>query len=371
MMTIGLILTSFNLSDFYESPNTNSVTYLLVIIFLYLAFSFITVKAKRQDLNEALGNSTLYKRFLIISLAGFFVEFSIYGIPALSPLGRDGFAGLPVLHVIFYSSAIISVLFASLYSGVKQTACCLLVSFLVSSAILSRQLMMISFVVMLISIVIRHKLSKIQYIKITASILGIIFAFGVLGNIRQQISGDYIDNYIIKIGGANSAGASIGDSFYWIWLYIASPVYNLYLNFMDYDTYGYGCNMAISYGSCSGSLFSDVILPNTIAKYTGNTEFFIDLVKSHLNAGTAFSAPARIFGISGVIIQIILQIIFYYIGLLFTPKRVKLAFIVYFSSLSMFMIFDNLFIRGEFFIGFLLIFTSTLRFRRSVNEAAV
>lgn len=117
--------------------------------------------------------------------------------------------------------------------------------------------------------------------------------------------------------------------------------------------------MSIAYGTCDGSYLLSVIIPDTISKYFSET-FEIDMVMKHLNAGTAFSASARILGLTGIFIQIIFQLILYIVGISLTTKRNRRAFVIYFSVLSFFMIFDNLFIKGEFFFVLIMLIFSGL-----------
>lgn len=363
ILSIGFLMSLINLSYIYSNPSETNIIYAFLILIMYIACSFLIPKAKRIESSTQRECEGLYKVFLFISIFGFAIEFFIYGVPAVSSKGRDGFGGIPVLHVIFYSSTMISVLFATLYSDVKKIILTLSVATAISVALLSRQMLMICFTITLISIMLRYRITTYQYFKIIVSIIVVIIAFGILGNIRQQLSGDYFEGYIIEVGGANDSGAAIGDILYWLWLYLASPVYNLFLNFDSYNAYGESCNMQVAYGSCSGSYMMDVLLPSTVSKYLGSQEFIIDMARPYLNAGTAFSASARIGGILAVSLQIILQLLFYFVGLILTPVRVRHAFIVYFSALSLFMVFDNLFIRGEFFFGFLLIMFAGLKIK--------
>lgn len=359
MLSIALILSLLDLSYFYETPSSEDILYILTMI---LSYSFIGIFLNRYrpvtKTSDSL--SSLYLTFLIISAIGFAVEFVIYGAPILLSTGRENYGGIPVLHVVFYSSSMASVLFASLYSGKRAIAVALICSFCISALLLSRQMMMVTFVILILSIATRYRITKAQWVKTAALCVGVIFVFGLIGNIRQQLAGDYVDNYILTVGGANSTGAVIGAVLYWPWLYIASPLYNLILNLNNYLNFSDSCNQAIAFGSCSGDYISAVIMPNTISKYFGAQDFVIDMKMAHLNAGTAFSAAARILGGTGISIQIMLQVVFYAIGCVLVNKKLRVAFTVYFSVLSLFMIFDNLYIHGEFFFVFVLIFISGL-----------
>lgn len=361
VLLLGLVFSLFHFSDFFDQPNFYEILLIVVIAGFYF-FQYIFFKRSiNLNINESL-SSSVYKKYLWFSLIGFFVEFGLYGVPLLSSSGRDEISGIPVLHVIFYSCAFVAVIFSSLYSKKIDIFFCLFTILILSVLLLSRQMMMISFLIFLIASSMRYNITASAFIKIIVSLMIVIVLFGVIGNLRQKLSGDYVDQYIIVIGGANANGEKLGDIFYWIWLYIASPVYNFWVNIGSYYRVGDLCNSNIYPGSCSGNYFSAVMLPDTFVKYLGFDRFDIDLQVQHLNVGTGFAAAARIWGVPGVLLQIVLQGFFYYFGYKIIAPKLKLAYVVYFSALSFFMIFDNLFVRAEFFFVFILLFLSRYKF---------
>jgi len=361
VLLLALVFALCDFSTFYDQPGSSEIFLMLIMSSLFfLQYFFLKNKA---NLNIGyLLNSNLYKKYLFIAFFGFLIEFSLFGIPLFSESGRDGVKGIPVLHVVFYSCTLVAMIFASLYARKRDIFICFVIVLLLSVMLLSRQMMMVSFLILFIVSFTRYKITATSFIKIIISLFLIIFLFGVIGNLRQSLAGDYVDQYIIVVGGANENGEKLGDIFYWFWLYIASPIYNLWVNFDSYYNVGEHCNTNVYYGSCSGNYFSAVILPDTIAKYTGLEKFYIDLQIAHLNVGTGYAAAARIFGLSGVLLQIILQAIFYVIGYKLIGYKFKLAYVVYFSALSILMIFDNLFIRGEFFFVFVLLYLAKYKF---------
>lgn len=348
-------LTLLNYSYFYTLPTQDNILQLLVVILCYAFIFLLLYKARKPVLSDNFLLQNTYKYFLLFSLSGFAMEFILYGIPIMLSGGRDTYSGLPVLHVVFYSAIICSVLFAALYSSTKKLIICFVSAVIISILILSRQMMMLCCMLVLISMTLRYKFSLKSYLYVLVFVVALAIFFGILGDIRQQLAGDYIDNYIIVIGGANEKGATLGSSLYWLWLYIASPMYNFFYNLNSYNDHGNACATFSVVGSCDGSYIYSVLMPNTMSKYLGGQDFFIDLVMPHLNAGTGYSVPARLLGLPGVLLQIGFQFFYYLIGYYITPKKVRAAYIVFYSSLSVFMIFDNLYIRGEFFFSFVLI----------------
>ncbi|MCM6996556.1 hypothetical protein M8N42_02835 [Enterobacter asburiae] len=355
-LLIGLVFSLMPLSYFYEAPDP---FYILLLTSVCIFYIFISIFFKRDVYVDTGNDGSSWKIFMIISAVGFAIEFSVGGMPIL--VGRENAVTIPVFHVIFYSFIIMAVLLASVYGRKRDVTLSLAYAIVMSALMLSRQMMIVSFIIVVIAVASKIRFNSKNKLYLIASFVAVVVIFGILGNLRQQLSGDYVNDYIYRVGGANADGMRIGDTMYWLWLYIASPVYNLMQNLDSYYQYGDSCNMSIAYGSCEGSYLLSVIVPDTISKYFSEP-FEIDMVMKHLNAGTAFSASARILGFAGILIQIVFQLMLYIVGILLTTKRNRRAFVVYFSVLSFFMIFDNLFVKGEFFFVLLMIIASGKEF---------
>lgn len=354
VLFIGIAFSLIQLSYFYEIPSPLYITLLSTICIFHI---FISIFFKRDVYVDKSNDGSSWKIFMIVSVVGFAIEFAVGGMPIL--VGRENAVTIPMFHVMFYSFIIMAVLMASVYGRKRDMVFSLTCAIVISALMLSRQMMIVSFIIAVIAIASKTRFTRKNKLCLLASFVAVIFAFGIIGNLRQQLSGDYIKDYIYAVGGANADGMRIGDTMYWIWLYIASPVYNLIQNIDSYYQYGSRCNMSIAYGTCDGSYLLSVIIPDTISKYFSET-FEIDMVMKHLNAGTAFSASTRILGLTGIFIQIIFQLILYIVGISLTTKRNRRAFVIYFSVLSFFMIFDNLFIKGEFFFVLIMLIFSGL-----------
>ncbi|MFW1691353.1 hypothetical protein ACG9H2_15560 [Acinetobacter ursingii] len=354
-LVFALAFSLFDLSSFYDMPSFWDILVIALMCLIYIfQYSFFKRNVFFDIKNN---NSKIYKKYLVFGLLGFFVEFLFYGVPVLnSSGGRDDYAGIPVFHVVFYSCMFVAILFSSLYSSRKDLVVTGLSVLVVGVLLLSRQMLMISFLIIIISSLVRYNFSAKLLIKTCFFLLGIIFLFGLVGNYRQKLSGDYVDEYIILIGGANKKGEFLGGVLYWFWLYIASPMYNFFLNVDSYYQYGEKCNTSLEYGSCSGDFLSSILFPDTLRKYLGFEEFLVDLKISYLNVGTGYAAAARILGMPGVVVQIIMQGFFYFLGYKIMSNNIKSAFIVYFSVLSIFMLFSNVFLRAECFFVFIILY---------------
>ena len=359
----SIAISLFEFSYFYEPIQIKGIAFLAVMIFFYcVQYPFLKDKVYIiSDEHKKLSNT--YKWFLAISVLGCLIEAALIGLPILSSSGRDEFVGIPILHVVFYSLSMVSVLYASLYSTKKDIIICFFIVVILSFVWLSRQLMIISFLILVISMIVRFRTEKLPWFKIIASITGIVILFALIGDYRQKLSGDYVEDYILVIGGANAQGEQLGSILYWLWLYLASPIYNLILNFDSYYLYGEQCNTNVYYGSCDGSYITAVLLPDIFVKYLSFDKFAFDLEIPFLNVGTGFVEAARIMGLPGVALQIFLHGLFFFIGYKLMPIKSKNAFIVYYSALSILMVFNNTFIKGEMFFVFIILFLMRFKIR--------
>lgn len=361
-MVLSFILALFKFSFFFREVSIQHGFYVFVIG-LGVILQYIFCRKYLISQNNYYVNCNGYKFYLILAILIFLIEFFIYGTPAFNLGGRDETGVLPFFHVLGYSYFIFANLLVSMYGGKKQIIICSLIIVLFSILLLSRQLLMCSIIITILSLLWRYPLSYKFWMRLLLLLVILTFLFGTIGNYRQNLSNDYVSNYIFLVGGANKEGEKIGDALFWIWLYLASPMYNLLINFDSYYDLGNKCNSAIDFGSCNGNYISSVLFPDVLNKYFGLKNFLIDLQISHLNVGTGFATAARLNGILGVFLQMIFQVLFFIFGYKLTNYRYRNAFIIYYSSLSLFLIFDNLFTRAEFFFVFILLFLVHFKFK--------
>ncbi len=369
VIIIAFLLSFLNISDFYDSNSfIDFINISIIIMIYYFGYKFL----KNSNLFDIIlniyalqnfGSQKKYKYPLIIGVSGFLIEFIVKGIPLFISGGRDDYTGVVIVHPMSYSLIIVAVAYACTFSKSKDIFITFTVLFVLSILLLSRQMFMISIVIFFITYFIRNTISLVKFIKTFLVLFFIFILFGYIGNIRQQLSGDYQQHYIYVIGGINKFGENFSDSFIWIWLYLVTPVYNLFANINSYNLLKGNCNYNLVYGDCNGDFLSSVFVPNTILKYLNSENFEIDLVVGHLNVGTGYAVAGRLFGMYGISIQIILQIIIFYLGCRFYKNDSKLIFLILFSAFSVFMIFDNLYTKGEFFFCFVVIFMMQYRFK--------
>lgn len=285
---------------------------------------------------------TEYWLFIQLVLIGVFFasEFYVYGVPLLVG-SRAEFTGFDVLHVaaygyLFYLNA------RSVTTGRFSSALAVFIlSCIIGALMLSRQLMMYSFLVFSIGLLYSGKV-KIRSIVILLCM--VVALFGVLGEIRE--SGG--EEYIYEIGGANELGRKVPSSIYWIWLYMSSPIYNLLYNLPD--------NLFALDVSSPGRFLAQIVMPEFLATRLNLVPDKPMFVMEHLNVATGFGLSARYAGLLGVLIHFCFIVLFYMFGRIALRGFYRRVFVLHFSVCAVLFVFDNNFTRTEYFMVFVYVF---------------
>ena len=361
IMSIGLFLTFFPFSYYYVTPDTLDVFFYIISLLPYVFFYFFSKKYYKLDFPES-KNITLhsiYKIFFILSIICFMIVFATSGVPILSSGGREMSSAMAeggdgdknkfvtIVNIVGYCFLICTVLFSAAFSSKKQMFFCLIYIIAMSVIILSRQLTMVSIVVFGLCYVTRFKVNAKRFFMMLGILFLIIQFFSILGDYRQKLHGDYVVNYAHFVGASTVEGDSISDALFWLWLYIASPVYNMFYNYHSYNELLSPCYSVLS-SQCQEYVLSSNLLPLTISKFIGLPISTEKLIVEHLNVSTAYARTILLFGVFGMFIYSIIHIIFYIIGAKLCTKEMRIIFNVYYSALSFFVIFYNVFIFPHF-----------------------
>lgn len=102
-LLLGIVFSLMDLSYFYKSPD---IFYIILLSTICLVYIFISFFFNRDVYVDNGNDGSSWKMFVLISVAGFAIEFSIGGMPIL--VGRENAVTLPVFHVIFYSFIIMA-----------------------------------------------------------------------------------------------------------------------------------------------------------------------------------------------------------------------------------------------------------------------
>jgi hypothetical protein len=240
------VMLVYNLrwSNYYNNLSVKLVSFFVVTIFLsFLGGYILEIKNKFKKIETSNYNLNM----LLFLWLGYILEF-LYsgGIPLLLVLrGSFGnykdFTGIPTFHVILASYTIfLGVYFFHQFVSTKSNKKLLL--FLILSVVpnllvINRGAIMITLIACLIIYLMKQYIIRInKIIKIVLGVLVVLFLFGQLGNMRNELSADNKE-YILSFGGATDEFiyGNVPFEYYWGYLYIASPLGNLDNLVNNYD----------------------------------------------------------------------------------------------------------------------------------------
>jgi hypothetical protein len=231
---------------YYNDLSLYLITFFVVTFILSFLGGFILEQKKKNKFNK-IETSNYNLTMLSFLWGGYILEF-LYsgGVPLLLVLrGSFGnykdFTGIPIFHVILASYTIfLGVYFFHQFISIKSDKKLLLFlifTILPNLLVLNRGAIMITLCACLVLYLMKLYIFKItKMIKIVLGILVVLFLFGQLGNMRNELSADSKE-YILSLGGATDEfiDGNVPFEYYWGYLYIASPIGNLDNLVNNYD----------------------------------------------------------------------------------------------------------------------------------------
>lgn len=234
------VMLVYNLrwSNYYNNLSVKLVSFFFVTFFLSFLGGYI-LEVKNKNKFKKIETSNYNLIMLLFLWLGYILEF-LYsgGIPLLLVLrGSFGnykdFTGIPTFHVILASYTIfLGVYFFHQFVSTennKKLLLFLILSVFPNLLVLNRGAIMITLIACLIIYLMKQYIVRInKIIKIVLGILVVLFLFGQLGNMRNELSADSKE-YILSLGGATDEfiEGNVPFEYYWGYLYIASPLGNL------------------------------------------------------------------------------------------------------------------------------------------------
>jgi hypothetical protein len=251
---------------------------------------------------------------------GFILEFIYFGtVPILSAMSNADFSyhdftGIPTFHVVlstfsmFYSIYLFHQYISS--TGGLWGFILFIVSIFPDILVVNRGAIIIiifaCFVIYLMKLQ-RLRLKKIGLI--IFSIIVVIYAFGIIGNLRYSASKEDKE-YILRIGGASDEfiQGDVPFEYYWGYLYIATPIGNLQNIVNKKESHFVAGNVSKFIAS---ELFPDFISKRLVT--TLGVEDFSDdankyLVIEALNAPTVYYRPYYLMGWTGAVLMFLYSI---------------------------------------------------------------
>lgn len=327
-----------------------------LLIFFVMTFSFAILGALFfKDLlsldykKQLADNKDVYAALLVFF---YLLEFAYARqIPLLSLLNKIEFLdivdsfGIPTVHVFIVGyTAFITIFFFHSYLSQKKRKYLLyyIIGLLLSLSIISRISLTFIFIasiyIYLMSI---RKNFGIKLLKIGLIVLLFFAAFGLIGNLRTANNIDAGD-FILNISEAKPSfrQSGIPDSYFWAYMYIASPLANLQLNINRRETAFTAHNLA---QLAIHEFLWDAVSKRIDAKYD-YTRTEITQINGSYNVGSVYSRSYVYLGVWGMYLMYFF--IFAVTALfLFTLDTKSPYFITYISCLNTIIIlciFDNI-----------------------------
>ncbi|NSL89788.1 oligosaccharide repeat unit polymerase [Chitinophaga sp. Mgbs1] len=224
-------------SDQYP-PLDLSIKVFLFSTFVISFFLAFALEKARKNVFQPI--AVQKHKMLIVGLIyfGYVLEFAYSGgVPLLQTIAGGynykDFKGIPTFHVIlstfniFYSVYIFHQ-YQSAVKGKKLLLFWLITSILPHLLVLNRGAIMITLASWFFIYLMKMKHIKLKrIIVIPLALMGVIYLFGVIGNMRYSVSQED-KKFILRIGGASEAfiDGNVPAEYYWGYLYIATPIGN-------------------------------------------------------------------------------------------------------------------------------------------------
>lgn len=355
---VVIIIYNLKWSDWYPPLTTELSLFLYVTSLFSIFIGILTTKAKcyvYKEFNTHFKDITFVKKSIIVLYILLCIEFiACKQIPIFSILflrgnyGAYQEFGLPIIHVLIVSGFIFIYAF-SIYYYInekniiyrKKIRLYILLCIICGILIVNRALLMHMFCIFLF-IFLMSKKNIISYvIKLGIISIGILFLFGIIGNIRNSDTLEAGKQYILQVGNASTKfrESKIPVEFFWGYLYISSPLSNVQ----------YTINHNENHTSID-NLFPFIInnlLPQMISKRIG-LESKGDglLINENLNVGSVYLEAYAEMGWIGIWIMYIFTFPFVWFTLKFITPRSKyyIPCLAIINTIITFNIFNNMFI---------------------------
>jgi oligosaccharide repeat unit polymerase len=315
----------------------------------------------------------------IIILFSYLIECAyMHVIPLLAILNGTDYDytsfGIPTFHVILvtFSSFWTVFVFHNFVSQKKKhLLLCFVLSLFPAILIFNRAMLLLnlgsSFFVLFMSAKYLRKL----LVRVTIIVIGILFLFGVAGNIRVT-GGQSINNIILNWGQATDEfrESVIPKEFFWAYLYITSPLANVQ------ETINHHHITSFSFQKF-GAFINRSFLPDFIWKR--NTYFLhpiehVNQISPSFTVGTVYGTSFAYFGWWGILLMYF-YILFFNLFLILTLSKQSPFFVTGIAILDcimLFNIFDNMFsfsgLSMQLFYPVFFGFFSNVRFFPKMNH---
>lgn len=368
-LALSMMLYQLGLSGLYLVPfNEIDVSLILVMAVCVvsggIALSFLYSRLQQKP-QGTVSNANLY--FLIGGVwLGFAAElFYEGGIPLVMSLSGGGYDysqfGIPTFHVFFlsYCSAFAVASFDRFMQGCGWKNLLPVFSALVIELlIVNRGAMLITFGACILLYLFSCKHLVRSFFCALIAVLGMIVAFGYVGDKRMKSSGYSEDGAIYKIGQADELfnDPLLPSGFFWSYLYASSP----YANLVKQAAVGNESKGSIS------DFLSVAVVPDFISKYYYSlNDVHLELITPELNVATGFGRAFVTYGYVGVLFLFVWYCCFVTSFIAFNGRFLLRPVVAILCVMSLMMIFENMLIFASFVVQIILL---TLVGRVRFNE---
>lgn len=356
----AIVLFKMKLSSLFLLDNTEATQLIILVMVLFcLIFGFFySGRLKRFIARSEPGNSSKFNVYMVAMfiIAGTGLEIISSGaIPFLMVFEGVTYNyrefGIASFHVFFLSyvsaSAIIGFERYILF-GNKRNLLLTILGVLFSIIIVNRAAMLM-IILPCFFIYLSYNAKVKSIVSVLLCFLIIIITFGYIGDKRMVSSGYTDDKPLFRVAKIDSVVLdSLPSGFSWFYIYASSP----YANLLYQER-----NPRYDKGNVTDFL-NVAILPDFISKRIDDTvksRFPTILITDELNATTGFCYAAITFGSLGVILLYLYMFFILTLFLMLNRKRHIRAVAALLSTITAFMIFENMLVFASCIMQLILI----------------
>ena len=352
-----LILYTFHWTYLFPRLSSSLVFFVLSTCIISASWGMKKYKHKSYSLPKLIPKYKYYrfaKHITCFASIFFLVEFLIYkNVPLLSYVLGNADAelykefGIPFIHVIAVNLFLVTEFFlfqCYVSSDEKRLKNKFLKLFCLNFGVLAllmnrAVLMYIILGAIIIYFVLKRNVAK-YVVKICGFLFGVLFLFGLLGNIRNGGDNEAGKQYILQLCEATPEfeKSIVPTELFWPYIYVTSPISNVEFTIRR-------THPEFSIDNCI-SLVVNECMPQLISKRLNVEHKEGKLVLESLNVGSVYMNSYAYLGWMGMIIMFLFMFIFVEVSISLVPQSdvFFLTLLTLIDIIIMFNIFDNMFI---------------------------
>jgi oligosaccharide repeat unit polymerase len=345
-----IIVYSFQWSGLY--PPLSSELFLFIsgtIIFSFI-IGLLLHKTNYLSYKKVFYKTNILWVVALTIIIGYIIECAYMGvIPVLAIVRGSDYDyttfGIPTFHVIlvtFNSFWAVFVFHNYLSQKKKNLLFCFLLCLFPAILIFNRAMLLLnlgsSFFVLFMSTLYLKKL----VLKVSIILIGILFLFGIAGNIRVT-QGESVNDIILNLGHATNdfRNSNIPKEFFWSYLYMTSPIANVQETINKHHLSPFSLQKF-------GTFFNRVFLPDFVSKRITillQPIEHVDQISPTFTVGSVYGTSFAYFGWWGMFLMFSFILVFNFLIIISLSKSSNffITGIAILDCIMLFSIFDNMF----------------------------